>query len=203
MKKILYTLLCLVGMMAFTSCSETDDETNEYENWKQRNDAYFSDIYSKAEANIKNERTDWKIFNNFTKIDGAIKDINDKIVVKVLKEGNGAGSPLVTDSVRVHYEGRMMPTTEHPDGLVFDCSWTGDYNPNTMVPSKFVVGGLVDGFATALLHMHIGDRWRVYIPYNMAYGASVQSEIPAYSTLIFDLTLQAYSRPGYVMPDFK
>lgn len=203
MKKILYTLLCLVSMMAFTSCSETDDETNEYENWKQRNDAYFSDIYSKAEANIKNERTDWKIFNNFTKIDGAIKDINDKIVVKVLKEGNGAGSPLVTDSVRVHYEGRMMPTTEHPDGLVFDCSWTGDYNPNTMVPSKFVVGGLVDGFATALLHMHIGDRWRVYIPYNMAYGASVQSEIPAYSTLIFDLTLQAYSRPGYVMPGFK
>lgn len=203
MKKILYTLLCLVGMMAFTSCSETDDETNEYENWKQRNDEYFNGIYTKAEASIKNESNDWKIFNCWSMVDNAVKDETKKIVVEVLQNGSGPGCPMYTDSVRVHYEGRMMPTAEHPKGVVFDASWSGDYNPNTMVPAKFLAGGLVDGFTTALLHMHVGDRWRVYMPYDMAYGSSEQKTIPAYSTLIFDITLQAYSRPGYPMPTFR
>lgn len=203
MKNVLYTLLCLVGMMAFTSCSETDDETNEFENWQKRNDAYFSDIYSKAEASIKLGSTDWKVFNNYAMVDEAIKNESNKIVVEVLNIGTGAGCPMYTDSVRVHYEGRIMPTTEHPEGVTFDCSWTADYNPNTMVPAKFRAGSLVDGFTTALLHMHVGDRWRVYMPYNLGYGSTVQSKIPAYSTLIFDITLQAYSRPGHNMPNFQ
>lgn len=203
MKKILYTLLCLVSMMTITSCSETDGEAYEYDNWQQRNETFFKSIYGKAEANIKGGSNEWKIFNTWSKVDDAIKDETGKIVVEVLKEGAGTVSPMVTDSVRVHYEGRMMPTTEHPDGYVFDCSWTGDYNINTMVPAKFAAGSLVDGFTTALIHMHVGDRWRVYIPYSLAYGTSDQSKIPAYSTLIFDITLHSFSRPGHKMPAFQ
>lgn len=204
MKKILYTILCLVSMMTFSSCSEADDSTYEFDNWQQRNDTYFNSIYSQAEASIGQEKDEWRIYNKWSKVEDAIgTDKTNKIVVKVIQKGTGKESPLYSDSVRVHYEGRLMETPEHPEGTVFDCSWTGDYNPNTMVPTKFLAGGLVDGFTTALLHMHVGDRWKVYIPYNLAYGASKQSSIPAYSTLVFDITLHSFSRPGYTMPKFQ
>ena len=45
-----------------------------------------------------------------------------------------------------------------------------------------------------LMRMHRGDRWRVYIPYQLAYGSSARSSIPAYSTLIFDLQLEDFWR---------
>ena len=56
---------------------------------------------------------------------------------------------------------------------------------------------LRQGFVTALLHMHSGDRWRVYIPYQLGYNTTEKTGIPAYSTLIFDLALIDFtpSRP--------
>ena len=80
---------------------------------------------------------------------------------------------------------------------MFDRSYSGEYNPQTIQPVKFAVNGVVDGFATALMHMSIGDRWEVYIPYQLGYGTQVQSSgsIPAYSTLIFDVGLAGFSHP--------
>lgn len=199
MKKYLYMLLCLVCMGLY-SCSETDDTTDEYANWQERNEAYFKRIYSSAEDSIQNGKTTWKILKSLSKVDEAARQYDDKIVVEVLQVGTGSGCPLFTDSVRVHYEGRLMPTTEHPEGYIFDRSWTGDYNIKTMVPSKFVVNGVVDGFSLALQNMHIGDRWRVYMPSEMAYKSASRTSIPAYSTLVFDITLHSYSHPGTVMP---
>jgi len=62
---------------------------------------------------------------------------------------------------------------------------------------------VVSGLATALQKMHIGDRWLVYIPYNLGYGESDSGSVPAYPTLIFDVTLTAYYRPGNLVPDFQ
>ena len=51
--------------------------------------------------------------------------------------------------------------------------------------------------------MHIGDRWKVYIPYQLAYGKTNNGTIPAYSTLVFDVTLVSYYRAGVDVPDSK
>jgi len=51
--------------------------------------------------------------------------------------------------------------------------------------------------------MHIGDRWKVYMPYQLAYGESGSSSIPGYSTLVFDMTLVAYYRAGTTLPDWS
>ena len=48
--------------------------------------------------------------------------------------------------------------------------------------------------------MHRGDYWRVYIPYQLGYGAVKNGTIPAYSTLIFELALIDFSPAGTVMP---
>lgn len=198
MKKYLFLLMTLIAFVA-TSCKENDGVTNEYDNWQERNQEYFKSVY----ANANSGKAGWKILNKWSKNDSIIAKPYDQIVIEVLNEGKGTECPLYTDSVRIHYEGRLMPTSLNPEGLVFDCSWTGKYNPNSMVPYKSVASAFIDGFTTALMHMHVGDRWRVYIPQQLGYGSSASGSIPAYSTLIFDLTLHSYGHPGTPMPTFK
>jgi peptidylprolyl isomerase/FKBP-type peptidyl-prolyl cis-trans isomerase FklB len=48
---------------------------------------------------------------------------------------------------------------------------------------------LIDGFSTALQHMEVGDKWEVWIPWQLGYGAIGQREIKAYSTLVFEIEL--------------
>ena len=134
---------------------------------------------------------------------------SDYILVKVLEEGTGSGCPLYTDTVRAHYRGQLLASTTHVDktdselGMVFDTSWSGDvFDKNTFAPMKFGVAVVVDGFSTALQHMHIGDRWRVYIPYQLGYKDREDASIPAYSTLVFDVMLAAYYRPGQLVPSW-
>lgn len=186
-------IAALVMPLCILSCSEDTEEDNEFEDWQNRNEAYFQDIYQTAMANSDGS---WKIIRNYTFEDSITVDYDDNIVVQVLEAGTGSGSPLFTDSVLVNYRGRLIPSESYPEGYVFNESYTGDYDYMTARPAKFVVGDLVDGFATALQHMRIGDHWRVYIPYQLGYGASDSDGIPAYSTLIFDIALVAYYRAG-------
>ena len=187
MNKMIYFILFAVALV-FTSCSETSGEQDEFANWKERNDAYFTSIYTKAKQAADNGDSQWKVIRSYSKKDGSI-DCNDYIVVEVLAKGAGDVCPLYTDSVKMHYSGSLIPSVTYTEGLKFDASWTGDYNLLTMQPAKGVVSNFVDGFATALMHMKTGDRWRVYMPYTLGYGKSERDNIPAYSTLIFDLTL--------------
>ena len=72
-----------------------------------------------------------------------------------------------------------------------------DVSPTLSTPAHLLVGSTVDGFATALQHMRIGDRWLVYIPWQLGYGEVAKDAIPAYSTLVFDLQLKGFARAGY------
>ena len=127
----------------------------------------------------------------------------DHILVHVVNEGVGSGCPLYTDTVRVHYRGRLIPSPSYAEGLVFDQSWSGDYNLALMTPVKFGVAALTSGFSTAVMNMHIGDRWEVYIPYALGYGSAKSGSIPAYSALVFDITMMAYYHPGAPVPAWK
>lgn len=187
---------CLVALLlplAFTACSESDDTVDEFADWQERNEAYFSGIYEQARTNADGT---WKLIRNYSYEDTIPIDYDGYIAVQVLKEGTGSGCPMFSDSVLVNYRGRLIPSVSYVDGYVFDQSYEGEYNPATVKPVTMYVGGVVDGFATALQHMHIGDRWRVYIPYQLGYGASGSDVIPAYSALIFDIELVAYFRAG-------
>lgn len=198
MNKFLYFSILLLGSLGFASCTETKEDLEEFGNWQYRNETYFNDIYQKAKSDTK----DYKIIRSWSLEEGVATSPDDNIVVQVINQGAGSGCPLYTDSVRVHYEGRLIPSATYTSGYVFDKTWTGDYNLATMHPTTFCVSALVDGMTTALMNMHIGDRWRVYIPYKLGYGTTTSSStsIPAYSTLIFDLTLVSYYRVNTDIP---
>lgn len=186
-------LAALLMPLALTSCSEEDTAAEEFPDWENTNNTYFASIYGYASGVADGS---WKVIKNFSLNDAIEPSAANSIVVEVLHAGTGSGCPMYTDSVLVNYRGRLIPSTSYPEGYVFDQSYDGDYNPDTAKPAALYVGGLVDGFTTALQNMHIGDSWRVYIPYQLGYGSTGTSEIPAYSTLVFDVQLVAYYRAG-------
>ncbi|MBQ2436329.1 MAG: FKBP-type peptidyl-prolyl cis-trans isomerase [Bacteroidaceae bacterium] len=203
MGAFMFPLFCVAGSLLFTSCEETA-EVDEYANWKERNIAFIDSIAAMAEADADGEWMRILSFKlNNTDVNGNPADFDneDYIYCQIIEKGMGAVSPKFTDTVQVNYRGRLIPTLSFPEGKVFDQSYKGAINPATAVPAKFSVGGVIVGWSTALQHMVKGDIWRVYIPADLAYGSSKQTDIPANSALIFDMNLVGFYPIGTPVPD--
>ncbi len=96
---------------------------------------------------------------------------------EVLSEGTGR-SPKATDTVRCHYEGRLL------SGEVFDSSYKRGE------PADFGLNQVITGWTEGVQLMSEGAKYRFFIPYLLAYGEQgAGSQIPPYSTLIFDVEL--------------
>ena len=98
---------------------------------------------------------------------------------KVIKSGDGP-TPGPEDTVTTHYRGTLI------DGREFDSSYSRGQ------PASFPVKGVIAGWTEALQLMKVGDKWELYIPSELAYGAAQRSElIQPNSTLLFELELLA------------
>lgn len=194
--------LSLLYIFALTllllSCNESTGEENEYANWTERNELYFATLADSLNRNPAQWQRIKSIYLDQTSEGSA----TDYIYVKVLERGDEAGMPIHTDSVRISYQGRVIPTASYPQGYVFDGTVYGDYSSATNATAKFRVSSCVDGMATALQHMHRGDHWRVYIPSELGYGKQdmTTSGIPPYSVLIFEMTLVDFCSVGESLP---
>ena len=213
MKQLLFLLLAAVGLLS--ACSEDDNTVSEYANWPARNITAFRDTLAQANAAIAAARAthgdawtdhcEWRTLGSYTNLPTAKTSWRDSIAVRVLKTGTGSGTPLYTDSVRVIYVGRLLPTPQTPKGYVFDQSGLAGnvdeaFRPEYGQTARFAVRNLVEGFTTALQQMHIGDRWRLFLPADMAYGSASRTGIPGGSMLIFDVELRNYWRSGTTAP---
>ena len=203
----------------FTSCTENDDTVEEYANWQSKNETYWDNLYTTTQQKIKGGDTSWKIILNYTfqnqkQTTGSALTYRPEnyIIAHVEQAEIGTTSPLYSDSVSMHYMGRLIPSTTYTSGLIFDKSWSSNqFNAATSRPVHSYIGltydaegkptSLVDGFTTALMSMHRGDHWTVYIPYQLGYGEKNSGVVPAYSTLIFDLRLNDFSHPGVKLKD--
>jgi len=221
--KTLIGVFCLGGMMLsaglFTSCTENDDTVEEYANWQSKNEIYWDNLYTTTQQKITGGDTSWKIILNYTfqnqkQTTGSALTYRPEnyIIAHVEQAGTGTTSPLYSDSVSMHYMGRLIPSTTYTSGLIFDKSWSSNqFNAATSRPVHSYIGltydaegkptSLVDGFTTALMSMHRGDHWTIYIPYQLGYGEKSSGVVPAYSTLIFDLRLNDFSHPGVKLKD--
>ena len=202
LKAIIYILLPLTGGgWVGVSCSEETEEDTEYANWQERNEAYFASLEQQYAASTDGS---WLKFKSYDKNPSAsVGTYTDYIYAQVIESGAGTDSPMYTDSVRVSYRGRLIPSESYPEGYIFDSTAYGDYNPKTNATVKFAVSALVNGFSTALLHMHRGDTWRVFIPYTLGYGTTSSGSIPAYSNLIFELSLIDFQEAGHAMEPYS
>lgn len=198
MKRKIYLLPFFFVVLAFVGCDETT-EAGKYDNWRERNEAFIDSL-----ANVYETATNRGGL-------GYYKDSRDqrqKIYYKIIETGDSTiPSPYLTSTVNVYYRGMLIneavfgaSTDKYYYKLyeqldVFDTTTMSGLNPNPDfdAPGEFLISntGLRNGWVEILQHMHPGDRWEVYIPYQCGYGTSDYGSIPGYSTLIFDMTLDS------------
>ena len=94
-----------------------------------------------------------------------------------MKEATGP-MPKATDKVTTHYHGTLL------NGQVFDSS------VNRGQPIDFPVNGVIQGWQEALQMMKVGSKWKLFVPYQLAYGErGAGGDIGPYETLIFEVEL--------------
>lgn len=174
-------MICSFLLLAFVSCSDDDDD--DYlpvdEAWKAANiEAFDKRQYDDGISYINSESG------------------NGKILYKVIKKGEGTETIYYNSVVKCYYKGCFIADEDGnyianrdsilSQGQVFDSRLEEDDDD----PIEATVGtGLIDGWATALQHMHVGDEWEVWVPYSLGYGVSGSSSgtvtINPYTTLVF------------------
>jgi FKBP-type peptidyl-prolyl cis-trans isomerase FklB len=98
----------------------------------------------------------------------------------VLSKGSGQVSPTVTSTVTVNYRGMLV------DGTEFDSTWAHG------APVSFTVDKVIRGWQDVIPRMHVGDRWKVVIPPQLAYGETgALPRIGPNEALVFEIELLA------------
>ena len=197
MKKLPLFIYALTALLLF-SCSEETEVDTEYANWAERNDLYFASL----EDSLTRNPAQWQRIKSVYLDQESEGMATDYVYVKVMESGTETESPIHTDSVRISYQGRTIPTVSYPQGNIFDGTVYGDYASATNATAKLRVSSCVDGMATVLQHMHRGDHWRVYIPSELGYQEQdmTNSGLPPHSVLIFEMTLVDFSHAGESLP---
>ncbi|MCG8668490.1 MAG: FKBP-type peptidyl-prolyl cis-trans isomerase [Pseudomonadales bacterium] len=108
-----------------------------------------------------------------------VKTTDSGLQYEVLSSGAADGvSPGPNDKVKVHYHGTLV------DGTVFDSS------VDRGQPIEFAVGGVIKGWTEALQLMKKGDKFKLFIPSDLAYGArGAGPKIGPHAALIFEVEL--------------
>jgi len=166
MKNLFYLLIVAALTVMLNACSK-DNST---------------DVWHQANTNAYNAITKNPDYSEIKTSSGPTG-----IYKKVINSGSGTEYPLQTSKVKVYYEGTYY------DGTIFD---VGTSQSNA--PIEFSLGGqsVVRGFSFALQQMVVGDKWEIWIPYYLGYGASdymdpntYQVICKAYTTLVFQVEL--------------
>lgn len=107
-----------------------------------------------------------------------IKTTASGLQYKVIKTNAGGKTPSDTNTVRVHYRGTLINGTE------FDSSIKRGQ------PAEFPVNGVIRGWTEALKLMKTGEKFQLFIPGDLGYGAQgAPPSIPPHAVLIFDVEL--------------
>lgn len=107
------------------------------------------------------------------------------IQYSVVSRGTSKLSPTVSSTVMLNYSGRLV------DGTEFDSTWARG------APANFQVNDGIRGWQDVLPRMHVGDRWKVVIPPQLAYGEDgALPRIGPNEALVFDIQLLGIKADG-------
>jgi FKBP-type peptidyl-prolyl cis-trans isomerase FklB len=138
--------------------------------------AYQNELNSKKLATAEQNRAAGDKFLEGNGTREGVVVLDSGLQYRVVEPGTGE-SPAETDTVVVHYRGRLL------DGTEFDSSYgRGE-------PAEFGVGQVIPGWQQALQLMPVGSKWEVWIPASLAYGTEGTGGIGPNETLHFDIEL--------------
>ena len=140
---------------------------------KENPDNFFDKVKSKF-----NKLVNWDMDNNSTdSTNSQIIEQPNGLAYKILKKGNGTERPTLNDKVLVNYVGRFE------NGEIFESTYS------LKKPAELRMDSMIKGLQEVLLDMTEGEKREVKIPPELAYGEFDYYDIPANSTLIFEIEL--------------
>jgi FKBP-type peptidyl-prolyl cis-trans isomerase FklB len=143
------------------------------------------------------QRTGKKFLDEKAKEDGIIT-LKSGMLVEIMKTGDNpdAKSPRAGDSCDVTYKGTFK------DGSSFD-GGTTSFAPNQVIKVPYFTFGskceltFLQGWTEAMQLMGEGDKWKLYIPYDLAYGErGSPPKIPPFTPLVFEIEIHKVKSGG-------
>ncbi len=140
-----------------------------------------NDIMNKLMTRIQEEKCKpnidaGKAFLENNKKRPEVKTTASGLQYEVITQGTGI-KPTAADTFVCNYRGTLL------DGTEFDNSYSRGQ------PLVYPLTSVIRGWTEALQLMPVGSKYKLYIPYELAYGPFDNQGIPGGSTLVFDLEL--------------
>jgi FKBP-type peptidyl-prolyl cis-trans isomerase FklB len=134
-------------------------------------------VKRRDDVGAKNMDTGKKFLADNKKKEG-VKETASGLQYQVITEGKGK-KPTPEDTVVANYRGTLI------DGREFDSSYKRGE------PASFQVKQVIKGWQEALPMMTVGSKWKIFVPADLAYGATPPpgSEIGPNDALIFEIEL--------------
>jgi FKBP-type peptidyl-prolyl cis-trans isomerase FklB len=135
----------------------------------------------KGDINSYNKRIGAKFLKEVSQREG-IFELKSGMLVEILKTSDKADakSPKASDSCDVTYSGTLK------DGSKFDAGTT-----------SFAPNQVIKGWTEAMQLMGEGDKWKLYIPYDLAYGErGSPPKIPPFAPLVFEIEIHKVKSGG-------
>ena len=193
-QKFAYALGINIGMNMKQDIQQLDYESfmnglkDAYAGTNQFTDQQMQDIFAELQQYIQEQKKSGVAveiekgakFLEENKKNPEVKETASGLQYMVLQEGKGE-HPTATSKVTVHYTGKLL------DGTVFDSS------VDRGEPITFGLNQVIRGWTEGLQLMTPGSKYRLFIPYNLAYGENgAGGMIPGGATLIFDVKLISF-----------
>lgn len=170
----------LSGQSTVLTAEQVSQTLTEFQ--KERLAKQVEEFKKKTEANTKVGQD----FLEQNKKKEGVVTLASGLQYKVLKSGaEGGKKPKAADTVTTHYKGTLL------DGSEFDSSYKRGE------PTSFPVEGVISGWTEALQLMKEGDKWQLFVPPELAYGArgTPDGKIGPNQTLIFEVELISVADP--------
>ncbi|MDR3250943.1 MAG: FKBP-type peptidyl-prolyl cis-trans isomerase [Tannerella sp.] len=180
-RNVFYTVMMIAAAIFTTSCG--DDGDDWLDDWMVANQQALNGIKANPE------------FKELESPGG-----EGSIYYRVIKSGDGKKPVYYTSTVSVYLKGWFV--SDYPyydikknavfDQLLFDDGSPYSFNVATGDASGYAV---INGWKTAVQNMVEGDKWEIWIPYQLAYGrygrdiiySFNKASIPGYSTLAYEI----------------
>lgn len=139
----------------------------------------FPGLEAISKSEIRQARAEEKAFLEKNKAQEGVITTRTGLQYEVLEKGNSSQTPRSKDVIEIHYHGTLT------DGTVFDSSLMRGQTIDIRLWD--VIAGWTEGIKL----MSPGDKYRFYIPSNLAYGSKGNGAVPSHAVLIFEIELIA------------
>lgn len=132
---------------------------------------------ARAAISVTKEKEKGKAFADAAAKEAGAQVLPTGVVYKTITAGAGS-HPAASDTVRVHYTGKLT------DGKVFDSSLQRGQ------PVEFPLNGVVKCWGEGVQKMKVGEKAQLVCPSDTAYGDNGPGpQIPGGATLVFEVEL--------------